>query len=184
MPAEQPAGAGRPQPRTVSSLVLNVAALVQESIGAVREYEIADAPVRIDGSDTALGGRLRLLRTDRTILASASLAAAVPDVCAACLEPITLDLALEFEEEFWPPPDGSGDGIPPEREGFPITDSEIDLAEPVRQYALMARPMSPRCGGACPGTAGLAEAEPPVDDRWAPLLSLQAETGGSAAAPR
>lgn len=187
MPAEQTPGGGRPQPRPISSLVLNVAALFQESIGAVREYEIADAPFEIDGSATSLRGRLRLLRTDRTILASASLAAPVPDVCAACLEPISLDLALEFDEEFWPsrdPFDGSGIEIPPEREGFPIIDSEIDLAEPVRQYALMARPMSPRCGGACPGAAGLAEAEPPMDDRWAPLLPLRAETGGSAAAPR
>ncbi len=184
MPAKQPSGAVRPQPRTTSSLVLNVAALFQESIGAAREYEIADAPFRIDGCGTSLGGRLRLLRTDRTILASASLAAVVPDICAACLEPISLDLALEFEEEFWPPLNGDGDGIPPEREGFPIIDSEIDLAEPVRQYALMARPMSPRCGDACPGAAGPVEAEPPVDGRWAPLLALRSETGGSAAAPR
>ena len=183
MSAEAPAG----RPRPISSLVVNVAALLQEAIGAVREYAVADAPFHLDGEAVPLGGWLRLLRTDRTILASASLATAVPDICGACLEPITVDLALEFEEEFWPPHDpldGSEIDVPPEREGFPIIDSEIDLAEPVRQYAVMARPMGPRCGSACPGAPGQAEAEPPADDRWAPLLSLRTEIGGSAATPR
>ena len=173
-------------PRTLSTLVVNVAALAREEIGSIRDYRVESAWFRCDGAEGELDGSLRLLRTDQTILASAELSTGLPDACGACLEPITVGLRIEFEEEFWPSHDPIGGGaieIPPEREGFPIIDSEIDLAEPVRQYAVMARPMSPRCGEGCPGAALPPPGEPEIDPRWAPLAALQLNAGGPAAGP-
>lgn len=175
MPQSPPPATGPPGGRALSALVVNVAALMQEAIGATREYRVDAAPFSIDGGDMPIGGRLRLLRTDRTILATARFSATAEDVCGGCLEPIRVPLRLEFDEEFWPgrdPAGGRAAEIPPEREGFPIVDSEIDLSEAVRQYAVMARPISPRCGEGCPG-ADAGGAEPEMDGRWAALAAVR-----------
>ncbi len=173
-------------PRALSTLVVNVAALAREEIGSTREYRVESARFQCDGARGELDGSLRLLRTDRTILAAAAFSTELPDECGACLEPIAVRLRIEFEEEFWPSHDpigGDAIEIPPEREGFPIIDSEIDLAEPVRQYAVMARPMSPRCGAGCPGAGLPPPGEPEIDPRWAPLAALQLDAGEPAAGP-
>lgn len=175
-PLPQPP-AMQPGDRAIAALAVNVAALMQEPIGAIREYRVEAAPFSLDGSETPFDGRLRLLRTDRTIMATARLAATAEDVCGGCLEPIRVPLRVEFDEEYWPghdPADGRAIEIPPEREGFPIVDSEIDLTEAVRQYAVMARPMSPRCGDRCPGV-GAAGSEPGIDGRWAALAAVRGE---------
>ena len=175
MPPTPPSPAGPPGDRALAAPVVNVAALMQESIGSTREYRVDAVPFSIDGGELPLDGRLRLLRTDRTILATARFTATAEDVCGGCLEPIRVPLRLEFDEEYWPgrdPADGRAVEIPPEREGFPIVDSEIDLSEAVRQYAVMARPISPRCGDSCPGVEA-GGAEPEMDGRWAALAAVR-----------
>ncbi len=170
--------AGTPVRRT-NSLLINVSTLLQEPIGSLRRYAVEGA--RGAGLDAAVSGSLRLLRTDQSVLATASLRTAVPDLCGGCLESIELPLELSFDEEFWPSVDAvSGLAIepPPERVGFAVIDGQIDLAEAVRQYVEMGRPMSPRCGADCPGLAAETASEPLVDVRWAALSALQIESEG------
>ena len=66
---------GPAQIRRTTSLIINVSTLLQEPIGSLRRYEIDGA--RAAGLDGAVSGALRLLRTDQSILATASLATSV-----------------------------------------------------------------------------------------------------------
>ncbi len=162
--------------RRTSSLQINVSTLLQESIGAAREFELEDAEFAYEGPRT-VAGSLQLLRTDQSLLARGRLRTCVDEICGGCLAPLRLELALEFDEEFWPPNDAlTGRPLepPPERDGFAVLDGQIDLNEVVRQYVEMARPISPRCAADCPGV-GPAQAggEPELDDRWAALAALR-----------
>ena len=166
--------------RRSASLLFNVSTLLQESIGAVRQVQLEQAT----GSDPhiVVTGSLRLLRTDHSILATASLTTAVTEICGGCLNETPIELSLSFDEEYWPTqteiasvrqPSAADLSDPMEREGFAAIDGQIDLSEAVRQYVEMARPMSPRCGPDCPGLATETPSERNSDDRWAPLASLK-----------
>ena len=166
--------------RHSTSLTFNVSTLLQESVGAVRQMRLEQAT----GRDPHMGvsGSLRLLRTDHSILATASLTTAVTEICGGCLNETTLGLSLSFDEEYWPTqteiatvrqPYEADPSDPMERDGFAAIDGQIDLSEAVRQYVDMARPMSPRCGPDCPGLETEPQAEGNPDDRWAPLASLK-----------
>ncbi|MDE2746962.1 MAG: DUF177 domain-containing protein [Chloroflexota bacterium] len=170
--------AGTPVRRT-NSLLINVSTLLQEPIGSLRRYEVDSARER--GIDHEVSGTLRLLRTDQSVLATASLKTTVNDLCGSCLEEVEQELELNFDEEFWPSIDAfSGLAIepPPERAGFSVIDAQIDLTEAVRQYVEMQRPMSPRCGEDCQGLDTNTTTEAPVDDRWAALSALKIESEG------
>ena len=160
--------------RRTTSLLINVSTLLQEPIGALRQFEVEHA--RAAGLDAEVHGALRLLRTDQSVLATASLTTSVRDVCGRCLDEIELDLEVTFDEEFWPSFDSvTGVSVepPPERAGFSLIDGQIDLSEAVRQYVEMGRPMSPRCGPSCPGLTTSASTEPPIDSRWSALAALR-----------
>ncbi len=162
--------------RRTTSLLINVSTLLQEPIGSLREYEIDAA--RGAGLASAVSGGVRLLRTDQSILATASLETTVGDLCGGCLQELELPLEMSFDEEFWPDSDAAlGVAIepPPERAGFAVIDGQIDLSEAVRQYVEMGRPMSPRCGEDCPGLQNEEPQEAPIDDRWSALAALKLE---------
>jgi len=160
----------------MTSLLINVSTLLQEPIGSLRRYEVADA--RGAGLESGISGSLRLLRTDQSVLVTASLSTAARDLCGGCLQELELPIELAFDEEFWPASDAAlGVAIepPPERAGFDVIDGQIDLSEAVRQYLEMGRPMSPRCGEDCPGLTDHEPQEAPVDDRWSALAALKLE---------
>ena len=160
--------------RPTASLLINVSTLLQEPIGAVRQYRVENA-LGV-GLDAPVDGSLRLLRTDQSVLATAALTTTAPDICGSCLREVELAIELAFDEEFWPSIDAiSGQAVepPPERIGFAVIDGQIDLSEAVRQYVEMERPMSPRCGADCPGPDTNAPTEAPVDARWSALSELK-----------
>ena len=162
--------------RHTTSLLFNVSTLLQEPIGSVRRYEVTNA--RGNGLSAEVNGTLRLLRTDHSLLATAAFSTLVADLCGSCLRAMSLPLEVSFDEEFWPPSEAASDDfLQPAQEqiGFSVIDGQIDLAEAVRQYIEMGRPMSPRCGQDCPGLATESPSEAPVDDRWSALAALQQE---------
>lgn len=162
--------------RHSTSLLFNVSTLLQEPIGSLRRYEVTSA--RGNGIEAEISGTLRFLRTDHSILVSATFATEVTDLCGGCLQEITLPLQLSFDEEFWPPSEvASDDALQPplEQIGFSVIDGQIDLAEAVRQYVEMERPMSPRCGQDCHGLQTQSASDSEVDNRWSALAALQRE---------
>lgn len=139
-------------------LVWNVAGLLAEDAGAARDYEVRD--VRIDlGEDLALSepieGRVRLSRTNRGVLASADLRAAIALVCSRCLRDISFPVEARIQEEYLPSLElASGRPLPiTDEPEVPRLDDhhELDLETPVREALQLAEPIAPVCRPDCPG---------------------------------
>jgi uncharacterized protein len=139
-------------------LTWNVGALLVGDPGAARVHEIHD--VRIDlGDDLRLAepiaGRVRLVRTNRGILAGAELHAALALVCSRCLRDIAFGVEARFQEEFLPSLDlATGRPLPTtdEPDIARLNDHhELDLETPVREALQLAEPIAPLCRPDCPG---------------------------------
>ena len=141
-------------------LAWNVAGLLADDPGADRIYEVADVKVDL-GEDLELArpikGRVRLLRTNRGILAHADLRTALALQCSRCLRDIELPVEIRFQEEYLPALDlttGRPLPIDDEPDIARLTDHhELDLETPVREAIQLAEPIaplhSPDCRGLC-----------------------------------
>lgn len=143
----------------------NVAQLLKETVGASREYEIdeeldliEDAPV-VSG----YGGRVRLMRIDDGIMATAEITTVVRMECGRCLEPIEQPLTVRFTETYRPTIDlATGAALPIEEneDYFAIDDKHVlDITEAVRQYILTDIPLSPVCRDECAGLCPICGAD-------------------------
>ncbi len=167
---------------------INVSQLLQESIGATREYEVNEATNIIDdGKKYEVKGECHLLRTQRSILVKCALSTEVELTCNRCLGLFPYPLKINFEEEFLPTVDiVSGAPLPqPEETGSFTIDEQhtIDLSEAIRQYSVMTIPMKALCdedcAGLCPkcgqnlnqGKCNCPVQE--IDPRWSELTKLQ-----------
>jgi len=158
----------------------------------MRNYGVSEV-VSIAGGDSMVEGKVRLVRTDRGILARARLYTEVEVTCSRCLSLFNYPLALNIEEEYFPIIDIVNDNslsLPEESGCFTIDEQHIlDLTEAIRQYALLAIPMKPLCredcAGLCPicghnlnqGPCGCLPQE--VDPRWSKLGKLVTERKGA-----
>jgi uncharacterized protein len=143
---------------TDGPLAWNVAGLLAEDPGAERDYAVDG--VRIDlgenlSQDEPLSGRVRLIRTNRGILASADLRAALSLECSRCLRDISFPVEARFQEEYLPSLDlATGRPLPvdDEPEVARLSDHhELDLETPVREALQLAEPIAPLCRPDCPG---------------------------------
>jgi len=170
---------------------INVSQLLRSTIGTTRNYGASEV-ISIAGGDSMVEGKVRLVRTDRGILAKATLHTEVEVTCSRCLSLFNYPLALNIEEEYFPIIDivnGNSLSLPEESGCFTIDEQHIlDLTEAIRQYALLAIPMKPLCredcAGLCPicghnlnqGPCGCLSQE--VDPRWTKLGKLVTERKG------
>ena len=141
-------------------LAWNVAGLLADDPGADRIYEVEDVKIHL-GEDLELArpikGRVRLLRTNRGILAHADLRTALALQCSRCLRDIELPVEIRFQEEYLPALDlttGRPLPIDDEPDIARLTDHhELDLETPVREAIQLAEPIaplhSPDCRGLC-----------------------------------
>ncbi len=166
---------------------INVSQLLQEPVGAVRDYEVNEAAdITGDGQQNNIRGECRLLRTPRSVLVKCALNTEVELGCSRCLGRFGHPLKIKFEEEYFPTVDiGSGAPLPPPEEASNFTIDEhhtLDTNEAVRQYALLAVPMKPLCrpdcAGLCPrcgqnlnlGPCNCPAAD--IDPRWSALTNI------------
>jgi len=164
---------------------INVSQLLKAPIGTVRNYDV-DGVVNIAGNDSWIQGEVKLIRTDRAILAEGKLHTEVEVACSRCLSLFCCPLALNVEEEYFPVIDvvsGASLHLPEEPGSFTIDEHHVlNLTEAIRQYALLAIPMKPLCrpdcAGLCPncghnlnqGPCGCLSQR--VDPRWSKLRNL------------
>ena len=162
---------------------VNVATLLQEHVGSSRDFELRAERVAAPGFDyrRIVDGTLRLLRTERGVLATARLRTTVPLECARCLDGFREEIAIDFDEEYVLGSPHPVTGELPERDDgdFLIDDHwHLDLSEAVRQYEESAVPLIPLCRPDCAGFATAVSAAPPaptsVDNRWSALSGLAA----------
>jgi len=136
----------------------NVAGLLGEFAGAERTYRLDAATIDLgEGLQLAepVVGRVRLMRTNRGILAMAELRTALAEACSRCLREIAFPVEVQLEEEYLPSID-LGTGHPLAADDEPdvlrLTDHhELDLETPVREAIQLAEPIAPLCRPDCPG---------------------------------
>ncbi len=134
----------------------NVAQLLKEPVGSTRDYEL-DESVDITGSGAGsrVKGRVRLIRTNRGILAKGTINIGIEVTCSRCLSQFRCPLTFTVEEEYFPVIEVSSGmplSPPDEPNSFTIDEHHIlDLTEALRQYALLAIPMKPLCREDCAG---------------------------------
>ncbi|HEV8403257.1 MAG TPA: DUF177 domain-containing protein [Candidatus Limnocylindrales bacterium] len=172
----------------------NVAGLLADEPGAERLHDVADA--RVDLGDELrlaepIAGRVRLVRTNRGILATADLRTALDLECSRCLRSVVLPVDIRFQEEYLPSLDiATGRPLPTDDEpdvGRLTDHHEIDLEPSVRDAILLAEPIAPLCRPDCPGlciVCGLrldeGEHDHPADDidpRLEALRGFHADEG-------
>jgi uncharacterized protein len=143
---------------TDGPLSWNVAGLLGEDPGAWRRYDVRGAAIDL-GEDLRLAddveGSVRLVRTNRGILASTDLHAALALECSRCLRDTAVPVEVRFQEEYLPSLDlATGRPLPTEEEPdvLRLTDHhELDLETPVREALQLAEPIAPLCRPDCPG---------------------------------
>jgi len=154
---------GGPRARSAppdSPLVWNVAGLLGEGTGAVRDYVFDGVTIDL-GDDLQLAGpiegRVHLARTNRGLLVSADITTSLAMECVRCLREIEVPIEAEIEEEALPTIDVHT-GQPVEisagedEEPIRLTDHhELDLEQTVREAILLAEPIAPLDREDCPG---------------------------------
>ena len=152
---------GRAAGDTAQPLVWNIAGLLGEGVGAMRDYAFDDVTIDL-GEDLRLArpisGRVHLARTNRGLLVDADVTAALATECARCLRPITVPISAEFEQEALPSIDlQSGapiaaDPADEEDDVIRLTDHhELDLEQSIREAIQLAEPIAPLDREDCPG---------------------------------
>ncbi len=138
--------------------IWNVAGLLADGPGADRRYEVADARIDLpEGLDlaTRIAGRIRLVRTNRGILAEARLTTSLAGECARCLRPLTTPIDIVLDEEYLPSLDlATGKPVDPadEPDALRLTDHhELDLEPSIRDAVSLAEPIAPLDRPDCPG---------------------------------
>lgn len=169
-------------------MLYNVAQLLKEPAGAVREYPLDEEVTFPDDPSwgrVGLKGRVSLLRTGPGILVSGTLATSIAEECSRCILPMQQPLELAIEDEFFPVVDlNTGHPVEIPEDGFPIdARHHLDITEAVRQAIVVSRPIqplcSPDCRGLCPECGVNRNVEPcecdtgVVDARWATLKALR-----------
>lgn len=170
----------------VNKMQINVAQLLKEPVGSSRAYKL-DENIGVDNINS-VRGRVNLTRTKSGILVTCEMTASMTGLCSRCLTPIAFQTSYEFEEEFFPstnlPPDMN---LLADPDSLVIDDKHIlDLAEVIRQYAVLAMPTKPLCHPDCAGICpvcghnlnrGSCECLPQVTDpRWSKLIRLRKES--------
>jgi uncharacterized protein len=167
---------------------INVAGLLQAQTGSTRSYGLGLDRFPLDGEMAAenVRGEVKLTRLRTGVMARVSAEGVVALECARCLRVYDQGFATEFAEEYRQTVDvRTGVGLPPEPEAEVDEETstidenhELDLAEVLRQEILVALPMRPDCGEACPGPDVVESGEAgPDDDRFAALARLLGEDG-------
>ena len=123
---------------------------------------------------------LRLEAVMEGVLVTGTARAGLEGECARCLEPISDDVEVRFQELFvYPDHDVDPDE---ELEVSMLQDDLVDLEPLLRDAVVLALPFQPLCSDDCPGLcpecgARLADDpdhghDAPVDPRWAALGAL------------
>ena len=135
-------------------MLINVSQQLKAPIGSVRNYEVSET-VSIAGGSSLVQGEVRLIRTNRGILAKGRLCTEVEVTCSRCLSLFSCPLSVDIEEEYFPTTDvvsGTSLSLPEEPGCFIIDEHHIlDLTEAICQYVMLAIPMKPLCREDCAG---------------------------------
>lgn len=169
--------------------MLKISSLLLEDVGGMRKVNVELASFPLDEELTARNvmAEILLTRLNTGIIAQGSIEGVVDLECVRCLNQYEQPFSTRFTEQFREVTDihGGHRGSPDREEddewdeadeelAFEINDAhEIDLTEMLRQWIVLALPMTPVCGPDCPGPQEIDNGpEEAVDDRFAALQQL------------
>ena len=161
--------------------VVNVSRLLQEATGATRSFRLSLDWFALDTDLMArdVSGTLKLMRLADGLLLSGTISGIALIECVRCLEIYEQPFTAELEQEYRTMmdlamqvgEDAEADDLIAEI-GEIDEANEIDMAEPIRQFAILSLPMRPNCGDDCPGPDIEVEEGPEIDHRLAALATL------------
>lgn len=176
----------------MSEFRFSVSQLLQEPTGATRQYALNDERLDVDQALTMqpVQGTVRMTRTPNGVLVDVDARGTVEMECGRCLETYPQPLELNFSEEYYQTVNvhtGAKLPAPDEDDAFLIDETHrLDLAEAMREYALLNLPGAPRCSDDCKGLCsqcgknlneGPCDCTPDVvDERLAALQKLLGDT--------
>jgi uncharacterized protein len=163
--------------------VVNVAQLLKEHVGASRRVVLRLDWFALDQDIMArdVEAAAKLTRINDGILVSGSAHGMALVECVRCLEMYDQPFDEEFDQEYRPTIDvrsGIAVAQPGREEELGSIDElhQLDLAEPIRQVAIVSLPIKPICRDECPGLPEQAElANGEGDARFSELERLLAE---------
>ncbi|HEY9371284.1 DUF177 domain-containing protein [Streptomyces sp.] len=165
---------------------------VSRSIEAPRDLGV-EGVVRVpEGAPVEL--ELRLESVMEGVLVTGTARASAEGECVRCLEPVELDLDVDYQEMFsYPASDDrgrskavAGDEAEDDESMTPLEDGMFDLEPVLRDAVVLALPMQPVCREDCAGLCsecGINLNDNPghhhdaVDIRWAALQGLTGSLG-------
>jgi len=134
--------------KTRNPLRLNVGFIIHETPGYTRDFEFdfphLELPPDLPVKD--FKGKISFSRTQKGLLADASLTAVLPLQCVRCLEPILNTITSNFSELFV-----FEGGADDEAEVIIPEEGIIDLAPIIREYLLLDMSHKPVCKEDCAG---------------------------------
>lgn len=165
--------------RLENDTIVNVAQLLKEQVGASRLYDLSLDwfALDVDLMASRIRGQVRLTRIAGGILASGEVDGIGHVECVRCLDIYEQPFHATFDQEFRPTIDiRTGTPIDPPD---PVEDiggideaHELDIAEPLRQEALLELPMRAVCGDDCPGPEVPEDEDEVMDARLVVLADL------------
>ncbi len=176
-------------------LTFAVSGLMADLPGTIRDYVIEGVSVD-PGEGIVLAepvdGSVRLSRTNRGLVVTATLHTTMAGECARCLRPVMIPLRLRIDEEVLPSIDlASGAPVPLEEDGDPegarLTDHhELELRPLVAEAICLQEPIAPLCEADCPGLCvecgerlepGHGHDDGPIDPRLEALRAFRFDAG-------
>jgi len=161
--------------------VVNVSRLLQETTGATRSFRLSLDWFALDTDLMArdITGEMTLMRLVDGILLRGKISGIGLIECVRCLEIYEQPFEVEVEQEYRSIFDVAMSSVSDEEDAEPVSEigeideaNELDMAEPIRQFAILSLPMRPDCGEDCPGPDIELESESEIDHRMAPLAEL------------
>ena len=174
-------------------MIINVAPLLKQPVGATAEFQLAEDPIDPRGENgglceanaTAIEADLTATHTNPGAYLDGTAEARVEVECSRCLRMFEAPVHAEFAEQYYATfgvEHGEALGEPPRDAKTIGSDFRIDLVPLLREELLLATPLAPLhrpdCKGLCPVCGRDLNDDPhvhdePVDERWARLADLK-----------
>lgn len=177
-------------------LSFNVSGLLRAAPGTSRTYPVTvdELPLAPEIQLTApVQGEVKLMKTRRSILASAELATSLAEECSRCLVAVSAPVRVSLQEEALPSIDletGQPVDLSAEPDALRLDEHhELHLEGPVADAISLAEPIAtlcrPDCRGLCPVCGIDLNVEPDhrheddaIDPRLAELANWRPPSGG------
>lgn len=164
----------------------HVAQLMKEHTGTTRRFELNEEIRHLAAEDmtieTPLTGVVTLMKDTEGILVTGKLKVQVSVPCVRCLEPVSVPLEMELEEQYYPTIDiesGRRISTPEDADADTLINGRhiLDITELVRQSLVLDAPMHPIHPYDCAPVSEDEETQDspatPSDPRWAALQALR-----------